>query len=83
MLKCFKVEFYRGIEGLGPFVHVLASYADDAAILAKAQRILSGHRDHVIEHVFTVADPAVLKKLEPMMKVGLPRILDIEAVLQS
>jgi hypothetical protein len=80
MLKYYKVEFYRGIEGLGPFAHVLAHTADDAAILAKAQRILSGHRDLEIEHVWAIEDPKAIAKLGPQATIGLPRIIDFESV---
>lgn len=80
MLQYFKVEFFRGVPGFGPFVHVLANHSDDAAILAKAQRIATGNEDHAIEHVWQVKDEALLEKVKPLASVGLPRIFDIDSV---
>jgi hypothetical protein len=80
MLNYYKVEFLNGHPGLGPFIHVLAHNADDAAILAKAARLLSGQRDHVIEHVWAIKDSALLKKVKALAEVPMPRIFDIDAL---
>jgi len=80
MLKCFQVEFFRGIEGLGPFAYVAAFEANDAMVLAKAQRILSGHRDTEVECVREVLSKELLARIGSLG--FLPHILDIEAVTE-
>ena len=83
MLIYYKIEFYNGHPGLGPFCHVLARNASDAEVIAKAQRLLSGSTDTRIEHTWEVKDAALLEKIRPLAVTGLPRILDIDAVLAA
>lgn len=83
MLIYFKVEFFTGLEGVGPFCHVLARTSADAEVIAKAQRLLSGSTDARVEHVWKVTEPAILAKVQPLAATGLPRILDMDAILAS
>jgi hypothetical protein len=83
MLIYFKIEFETGLPGIGPFCHVLARTSRDAEVLAKAQRLLSGGTDTRIEHIWQVNDPAILEKLRPLAVTGLPRVLDMDAILAA
>lgn len=47
----YNVEFYIGIEGVGPFAQILAFTAEQATILAQAERIKKG-LDYRVEHVW-------------------------------
>lgn len=76
MLQYFEIEFYRGVAPFGATTHVLAGDGDDAAILAKAQRIQAGITDTVIEHVWTVRSEEQLAKVQHLAATGLPRIID-------
>lgn len=76
MLQYFKIEFYRGVEPFGSTTHVLARDGDDAAILAKAQRIEAGITDTVVEHIWEVRGAEQLAKVQHLSATGLPRIID-------
>ena len=75
MLQYFKIEFYRGVAPFGAITHVLARDGDDAAILAKAQRIEAGITDTVVEHVWSVRSAEELAKVQHLTTTGLPRII--------
>lgn len=79
MLKLFKVEFFRGVQGVGPFTYVVAKASGDAEILAKAQRILSGSDDYAVEHCWNVHDADLLAKVKHLTSTGLPHIVDIDS----
>jgi hypothetical protein len=83
MLIYFKVEFFTGIPGIGPFCHVLAHNGRDAEAIAKTQRLMSGSTDTRVEHIFEVKDKALLEKIRPLAATGLPRVLDMEAILAT
>lgn len=76
MLTYFKIEFYRGIAPLGAMTHVLAKDGDDAAILAKAQRIQAGITDTAVEHVWEVRAADKLEKVRHLAATGFARIID-------
>lgn len=76
MLQYFKIEFYRGAAPFGAITHVLAHDGDDAAVLAKAQRIQAGITDTVVEHVWSVRGAEELAKVQHLCATGLPRIID-------
>lgn len=81
MLNVYKIEFYTGHPGLGPFCYVLARSSQDAEVLAKAQRLLSGSTDTRVEHAWQVKDAVLLAKIQTLAATGLPRILDLDALL--
>lgn len=83
MLSLFKVEFYAGHPGIGPFCHVLARKSQDAEVIAIAQRLLSGSTDTRVEHVWHVLDKEILAKMPPAAFTGLPRILDMDAITST
>lgn len=53
--KNYKVEFYVGVPGKGPFIFVTAMSATEARILAQAERIRDG-LDYEVEHVWEISD---------------------------
>ena len=53
--KNYKVEFYVGEPGKGPFVYVTAMNANEARILAQAERIRDG-LDYRVEHVWEIVN---------------------------
>lgn len=75
MLDYFKVEFYTGRKGKGPFVHVVANDVNVAVVLAQAERIAQGNDDLRIEHVWTTPSPETFAKTAVYRLAGKSRVI--------
>lgn len=75
MLTYFKVEFYTGFEGVGPFIHVVSKDPSEAVAVAKAERVEQGNLDLRIEHVWEEMAPETLAKMRPSLNSGEARVV--------